>query len=481
MSLDLPPECWLVTFVPDIQARAPVGFPSFVEKDILAEGMFDGAQGVVLTRKPSGELLRDDRIANVRPAWYLTNRLDIDGDRLERLSRAGKLSGQPVYHHHFKLRLYFDREQALADMARLNEPLGLIWGLLRNSESVVQRLARAVLDGDFATLAILADALEERGDPRADEVRRLGQGTWHQTREPLRRIGDLEWVEDMDLSSDGRFIACAISSEPISLFDAGTGAPLHQWNVDETGSIALSSDGSLVAWSDLADQVVLAESVGGVERFRRSLDEEIRVRGLAFHPNQHLLAVHHVGWIEATRKSAITLLHTAKGEPTRLIPFEFIAESFAFSPAGALLAVVGAAGLVMLVDPATGDTLWAWTGHEDVVHCVAFSPDGRLLATGGEDDRLCVWEAASGRLVWEADTPAPHDVAFAPGGKVLASAGSCGRVSFWDVATGARLRCLRSHPCTVTRVAFGGRRLFTAGDDSIAIWEHLPDDPTPTV
>jgi WD40 repeat protein len=70
------------------------------------------------------------------------------------------------------------------------------------------------------------------------------------------------------------------------------------------------------------------------------------------------------------------------------------------------------------------------------VSSVAFSPDGRLLASGSWDERVKIWEVASGRLL---HTLSGHSsfvssVAFSPDGRLLASGSRDNTVKIWGPA-----------------------------------------------
>jgi WD40 repeat protein len=54
-----------------------------------------------------------------------------------------------------------------------------------------------------------------------------------------------------------------------------------------------------------------------------------------------------------------------------------------------------------LYDAATGKKVRHLTGHDALIHCLAFSGDGRLLVSAGEDQSVCVWSLTDFDKVWD--------------------------------------------------------------------------------
>jgi WD40 repeat protein len=122
-------------------------------------------------------------------------------------------------------------------------------------------------------------------------------------------------------------------------------------------------------------------------------------------------------------------------------------------------------------------------GHSDWVSCAAFSPDGRIIVSGGQDNRLKLWDASTGyelRTLWAHSASVPtdprqfesvHAVAFSPDGRVIVSASDT--IKLWDTASGRELRTLHGKDETVGPVTFSpnGETIISGGDDgTLALW-----------
>lgn len=118
---------------------------------------------------------------------------------------------------------------------------------------------------------------------------------------------------------------------------------------------------------------------------------------------------------------------------------------------------------------------------EGIIQSVAFSPDGRQALRGGSAGWLCLWEAASGRIIrrWPADEQAMRPVwrvAISPDGRMALSAGEDGAVRLWDLADGRQIRRLGEHGGTARSVAFSadGRQVISGGlDGRIYVWDAV--------
>ena len=239
---------------------------------------------------------------------------------------------------------------------------------------------------------------------------------------------------------------------------------------DYVYALAYSPDGhTLAAGTGNHDGTVWLLDAATGKLARRLVIPRGYVTSLAFSADGQTLASKHQNetriWDVPTGK----LRRTVAGVAMEIAPA-------ALSPDGRAIAGGDAhAGNLRTWDTATGMELRAFAGHRRGVYGVAYSPDGMSLASAGADNTVRLWEAATGKQLWQAE----HEgwvqfAAFSPDGRTVASGGSDGRVYLWEVITGKERRRFDGHRRPVHCGVFSrdGMQLATGSDDTTAlIWD----------
>jgi WD40 repeat protein len=164
-----------------------------------------------------------------------------------------------------------------------------------------------------------------------------------------------------------------------------------------------------------------------------------------------------------------------RGLPGRGYP----AMDVTFDPTGRLIATTAREG-VRLIDIVTGSE--RVLDHPNATR-VDFDSSGSRLVSVADGGTVLVW-TTTGTLVKElvGHTSRLGHASFSPDGALVAVGSATGLVEVWDVATGATLALTRHHGDSVNDIVFvpGDRhRLVTASDDrTVVAWDCTAcDDP----
>ena len=303
--------------------------------------------------------------------------------------------------------------------------------------------------------------------------------------------------ENFVFSPDGQTLASNSGGTTIRLWDMDTGKHLHTLTAHEKSvnnmsadedwfnNMVFSPDGQTLAstggiWND---RTIRLWDVNTGKHLHTLIRHTYGVNSMSFSPDGQTLA-------SGSKDETIRLWDTDTGEQLRTFKaHKNSVNSVSFSRDGQTLASVGgydpglpssgigASTTIRLWDAATGQQLYALTGHEGEVRSVSFSPNGQTLVSDStEDNTIHLWDVNTGQQL---RTLTGHrgqviSVSLSPDGRTLASSSWNGTIRLWDIDTGQQLHVLTAHEESVNSVSFSpdGRTLASVSmDNTIRLWD----------
>ncbi|MGW5053484.1 NB-ARC domain-containing protein [Actinokineospora sp. NPDC004072] len=152
---------------------------------------------------------------------------------------------------------------------------------------------------------------------------------------------------------------------------------------------------------------------------------ERKINGCAFGPDG--------AWLASTSADGVRVWQPETGQLLRILEGSqrsVLAEGFALSPDGRLLACAGPAHAINVWDTRTWRLEHVLTGHRSHLNCCCFSADGAQLISADLSTQVRVWDVRTGAPVRSAKSPVVLTALVGlPGGRVLALGGG---MWLWD-------------------------------------------------
>jgi len=207
-------------------------------------------------------------------------------------------------------------------------------------------------------------------------------------------------------------------------------------SIDDT---ALSPDGTLLAEeANWAGTTYLWNTV--TRHYAGVLnDPGFGAESLAFSPDGAILAVGDSWVVGPSRQHgwvALWNVASRKISASYRLPHHADVQSVSFSPEGTLLAAASIHH-TYLWDVTTGQLIQTLSGPRgSVIRQIAFSPDGRMLAAVSTSTAACIWDLATGKIVATMPDPSNAEIAsiaYSPDGKTLAVGDFHSHIFLWNV------------------------------------------------
>lgn len=315
---------------------------------------------------------------------------------------------------------------------------------------------------------INALAFSAQGDRLAsggmDQVIRIWNTASGQLINELR--GHRRPIWSLAFSPDGDWMVSGDASGVVKLWP--TRIQLHDTRVAGSGHALISSDGAASAFAE----------TNGVRWVRAGHPSEIRLSPPEFQAGSGQLAgvtPSHVLWVA---KSGEPILVGTQGiEAAAKLPQAIVPVGVWLSPSGRfLLHQTPGSKSISARDLVTGESVWELDPGPKLTRVLALSANNQWVVTGDTAGILRILELATGRehRSIHAHVSAAYAADFSPDGRHLVSAGHDGVVKWWETNRGLLLGTFHSFTDAYWTVAFapdGTRIAAGTSESTIVLWD----------
>ena len=265
------------------------------------------------------------------------------------------------------------------------------------------------------------------------------------------------YIKDISLSPNGKFLASVSSDSHLKVFESKTLKELSKIKSESNGLLAVtfSPDGNTIAISDIAGGIEVYETATYTSA-KTLTPHSNEIVSLAFsHDGQYLAAASKDGSISVTGIADYQNVFTHKSEDPQNLPSHVAFTSdnqHVVASIGRKVAIFSVPNWKLLKE-------FEVDGQDFPIYGLAVSPDGETVATSTHV-LIQLWEIPSGD---EIRTIHGHfgrvtSLAFSPNGDWLASGGGVqyfdSLIKLWDVDNGEQLAEVKAHKLAVSSLAF---------------------------
>lgn len=280
--------------------------------------------------------------------------------------------------------------------------------------------------------------------------------------------GHSHWVTSISFSPDGKQIASGSWDNTVKLWEITSGKLLRTLEHNGTVfSVSFSPDGKKIVTGSRDETASVAKvwevASGRLLRVMAGFSSDIT--SISFSPDGQKIA---------TAAHDFELWNIASGQRIHTFNDSSGVDAVSFSPDGRTIASGGWDNTVKLWDAASGRLLKTIAGYYSAIISVCFSPDGQFIAAGGFNHSITLSDVASGQRLpafKERIVPEVKSISFSPDSKTVAAVDD-GIIKLWDVSSGQLLRALRWIDFTNSaHFSSDGQKIAFASRKGITLWD----------